>query len=54
MAGYEQLVGDANEVALCGLDRSFSRPDPSELTAITSRCGALAGLDLDFTTPPRT
>ena len=27
---------------------------PRELTAITSRRGALAGLDLDFTTPPRT
>ena len=57
-AGYgrlrEQLVGKANEVALSGLDRSFSRPDPSELTAIASRRGALAGLDLDFTTPPRT
>ena len=54
MAGYEQIVGDANEVTVSGLDRSFSRPDPSELTAIASRRGALAGINLDFTTPPRT
>ena len=54
MSDYEQLIFNENEVTLRGLDRSLPLPDPCELTAIASRRGALAGLDLDFTTPPRT